>query len=279
MKPILGWCIRMKSGLALPLVGMSSVLCHAEPARQAPVTTISFSSAVNWEFTRLEKLDAWRNTAVVLRKSLAQWYPPDVSGSTVENVDREALRTFFTRLSNSEAGGWNIVYLASHQTRDGLWQFPHDREQSWPEILAGVHATPTIHRIVIVDACFAEAADGGILMRGTGAKGILFAALRSEAVHEINFRRRFPLDVARRFPAEARWLRDSLGADWDGRVSFFGLIWLQAFLTTAHAPRNVEDWNDFFHRCETLGREFRNGRGETLATTVRFVTYPPSAAP
>ena len=265
--------------LPLLLFGMSSALSHAEPAKQNHATTISFSSAVNWDFTRLEKLDAWRNTAVVLRKSLAQWYPTDTSGSAIENGDHAAFRAFFARLAKSEAGGWSIVYVASHQTRTGLWQFPFDREQSWPEILADAPGAPKTPRFVIVDACFAEVAGGDILMRGTGAKGVLFSALRSEIEHEINFRRRFPLDVARRFPAEAKWLRDSLGADWDGRVSFFGLIWLRAFLTSSHPPRNVEDWNEFFHRCETLAREFRQGRGAALATTVRFVTQPPSTAP
>jgi hypothetical protein len=246
----------------------------AVPPRHTSRITADCSAAVNWDFARLPKLDAWRNTSLVIRKTMAQWYPPGISGRTIENAGRESLRGFFSVLSKSEASDWSIVYLASHQSRGGQWQFSNDPSASWAEILGGIQCPPKGGRFVILDACFAEAADSDALISGTRAKGILFASARPEEAHEMDFERRFPIDAARRFPAESRWLRGVLGREWDGRISFLGFVWLRAFLATPGAPHSMEDWNAFFRLCENLAHEFRGGRGAALATTIHFVGSP-----
>jgi hypothetical protein len=236
--------------------------------------TVKFSAAVNWDFPRLEKLDAWKNTATVIQRSLGRWHAREVRGIRVENTDRQAFRAFFTQVEKSGAGDWNFLYLASHQGRDGTWRFPRDEPQSWPQILAGMRTPANSARFVILDACFAEAADRPTLLEGLGAAGILFASSETEEIHEVNFRQRFPMDFSRRYPAEEQWLRNELGAGWNGRVSFLGFVWLRAFLATPDAPENLEEWNRFFRRCETLAHDFREGRGAPLAATIRFHAPP-----
>jgi hypothetical protein len=200
----------------------------------------------------------------------------------VENLDRAGFRDFFTREAKALPAHWNFVYLASHQSAAGYWHFPHDTAQAWPEILAGAPLPGKPPQCLIVDACYAEAAASPELFQGTGSLGILYSASRTEVVHELNFHQRFPIDLTRRYAAEARWLDTTLGKAWNGRVSFLGFVWLRAFLATGHAPQSAGDWHAFFHRCEDLAAEFRHGRGEGLATSVHFVARsefaPPEAA-
>lgn len=264
--------------MAVSLAAIGREEATIDPRRTSGITA-GFSAAVNWDFNRLQKLDAWQNSALILRKTLAQWYPSRTDGLAVENGGRETLHGFFTRLAKTGPEDWSVVCLASHQSRDGLWQFPHDSPQSWAEIFSDTTTRPNPARFVVIDACYAEAADSTVVMRGTGASGVLYASNRTEEVHELNFDRRFPIDLARRYPAEAKWLHDSLGPAWNGRTSFLGFIWLRAFLATPRAPRNIEDWHQFFGLCERLARDFRGGRGSTLATTVRFVVPPGAGVP
>jgi len=268
---------RRTFGFIVSVAVLFEALGRAEPTvapRRTSGTTADFSAAVNWDFARLPKLDAWRNTAAVIRRTMAQWYPPEIPGHIIENASRESLRGFFGNPSKSPASDWSIVYLASHQSRHGRWQFLNEPAESWADILAGIQCPAKGGRFLVLDVCFAEAADRDALFHGTGASGILLGAAHSEEAHEINFQLRFPIDAARRFPAEARWLRDALGQKWDARISFLGFVWLRAFLATPEAPRSTEDWNGFFRLCENLAREFRGGRGAALATTVHFVGRP-----
>lgn len=271
------WAGRTKLVIVAWVAASLGTLGHAEPAvppRPASRGTVEFAAAVNADFRRLPKLDAWQNTATVVRKTLTEWYPPQVRGFDVENGDHDALRGFFTRLGNAASADWSIVYLGSHQNMDGLWFFPHDSPQSWPEMLAGTTARIKPPRFVVIDACYAEAADSMVVMRGTGAAGVLYAANRTEVVHELNFHQRFPIDLTRQYAAEAKWLRETLGPKWNGRISFLGFIWLRAHLTTRQAPENLGDWNAFFRLCENFAGEFRHGRGESLATTIHYVPRP-----
>ena len=271
---------RRRTALFLMAAALGA-LGRAEPAaplHETPGRTVDFSAAVNWDFTRLQKLDAWQNTALVIRRTLTEWYPPQAHGVALENSDPQALRTFFTRLTKTAPREWSVIYLASHQSPDGLWQFPHDPPQSWASILPETPPRREPPRFLVIDACYAEAADSAVLIQGTGASGVLYASTRTEAVHELNFHQRFPIDLTRRYAAEAKWLREVLGAPWNGRVSFLGFIWLRTFLATGQAPENAAEWNAFFHRCEQLAQAFRQGRGGDLATTIHFVS-PPAEAP
>jgi len=80
------------------------------------------------------------------------------------------------------------------------------------------------------------------------------------------------VDFAHRYPAVYAWLKDCLGREWDGKISFLGFVWVETFLTVKNPPADVDDWIAFMRKCETASRDFRKNVGTMSSSEITLVT-------
>ncbi len=231
---------------------------------------VSFDSIVNVGYTARRPLVGWAATAVVIEKTLARWYPRLKARPGSNDPSPRELTDALNALPAPQDADVSIVYLASSQTAAGEWEFTGKKSPvSWGGLLDSASIPAHPGRLVILDACHAAGVLRFDAWRNRLAPSSLLASSAGERTYELNFHRRLPLDLPRRFPQANDWLEANMPADWDGRVSFFGLIWLQAFLRTPRAPETRDDWLDFIRLCESESQDFRTRHSRRLASTVR----------
>ena len=85
----------------------------------------------------------------------------------------------------------------------------------------------------------------------------LFASTALEETPMVNFHTPQPVDFAHRYPAAFAWLKECLGKKWDGKISFFGFVWVETFLSVKDRPSEIRDWIDFLQNCQSTARQFR----------------------
>jgi len=96
----------------------------------------------------------------------------------------------------------------------------------------------------------------------------LMAGAADELTYDLDFYSRRPIDFEKRFPSAAAWLKANMPPAWDGKMSFLGFIWLQAYLRTERAPTTAADWAAFFRTCEEESRTFRTCHAAGISSTV-----------
>ena len=244
-----------------------------------PGPRVDFHAFVNWDFRHRKSLKGWRATSVAIQRSIEQWYPGRSPHTVVENGTAAELRNFLHTLPTGSDCNFSIVYLASHQSPAGEWDFVQNGLARLNEIVAGSHIPRHPARIVIVDACYAAAVQRDPIWEREWRSPSVFAALDSEEVLDLNFRNPQPLDLRRRYPAAIAWLNENLGRKWDGRLSFFGFVWVQTFVTSTAAPGDLKGWEEFLRRCEATAAEFRTNGDRRLASQVTFRPCATSPSP
>ena len=274
----------MKTPLLFLLAGLAlTLVCgtHAAdaPPRPSPQARADLHSFVNWDFHHRKSLRGWRATATAIQRTLAQWYPGRSPHTLVENGDPAALREFFHRLPASSDCDFSIVYLASHQSPAGEWDFVQRQMEPLSRLATASDIPGHRARIVIVDACFAAAVQREPAWQRAWRSASLFAASDAEETQELNFRSPQPIDLRRRYPAAAVWLRENMGRDWDGRLSFLGFVWVQTFVTSTSAPADQKGWSEFLRRCEETAAEFLRTGDKKLASQVTFSPAAGSSPP
>lgn len=242
----------------------------SENRPQAPGTPskADFAGFVNWDFTQRKKLAGWKNTARVIERTIQTWYPSTRIHTLAENGTRQDLEKFLGSLPSKKQCDLSIVYLASHQSPAAEWSFPKDRVCLLGEIIAASQIPPHPRRIVILDACFASAAGDDPGWNRIWKSQTLFAASPSEETMELDFRSPQPVDMRRRYPAVTAWLNHSLGKEWNGKLSFLGFVWVQAFLENKGAPSDKKDWNDFMRKCQKFADDFKKHTDRKLASQI-----------
>jgi hypothetical protein len=218
---------------------------------------VYFDGFVNWKFHHRQKLKSWKTTALVIEQTLKFWYPQSTSCLLVENGSPGIFRRFLHFLPREQSCDVSIVYLASHQSSAGEWDFTQKEVILLNSIIGETKIPTHSRRIVILDACFAAAVLRQAPWRQKLALISLLASSASEETPEVNFHSPQPVDFASRYPVAFAWLRDCLGKEWDGKISFLGFIWVQSFLMVKDCPANMRDWIDFLHRCELSAKDFR----------------------
>ena len=222
------------------------------------------------------KLKGWRATAIAIQKMLGEWYPERSTHTLVENGTGGTLREFLQSLPTRADCELSVVYLASHQSPNGEWDFVQKKLESLNTIIGEANAPGHPARIVIVDACFAAALQREPVWDRALESLTLFASLANEVTQELDFRSPQPIDLRRRYPVTAAWLDEHMGKSWDGRLSFLGFVWVQTFVTTKTAPVDLKGWSGFLRRCEETADEFRRNGDKRLASRV---TFSPIGAP
>ena len=215
---------------------------------------------VVWDYAGRPRLEAWRNTARVIEATAGsqrkQW---------MENGTPRDLAAFLGKLSGERGNAVSLVYLAAHQSSAAEWDFRSGPLAAWKEIRT--EAPPNRRRLVIWDACYAEGAGTLPTVRRL-APLFLFSCRAEEEAGEITFARRRPVDFARRFPEEQAWLKTHLSEDWDGSLSFFGLIWLHTWMTAEKKPETWDEWREFSRRCAAASLQFQREVSRKTASTV-----------
>lgn len=250
----------------------TSALVPPEPFR--------LDAFVNWDYRHRQKLKGWRNTSILIRKTLAEWGRGPEAGDTVENGDPMELRGFLSQLdSHGAEGSAHVVYLSSHQSPAGEWEFPDRQKIAWEQLLAGVGLDPDPLRIIILDTCYAEAVPEEWRSQLVSRGFCLFASSPRELTFELMVNRRQPVWFDKRYPQELAWLESRFGKKWlrnDSRLSFLGFIWLRAYLKTKKPPKTTKEWSLFLRACEAEAEAFRRESSRRLSSTIRMRPPPDS---
>ncbi len=251
----------------------------SENASRGVTAGYIFTTAVSSDYGWRKYLRGWEATSLAVQATLAEWQksPEMKPALTVSNPSPVGLRQFLERMPGADASKIHVIYLAAKHTRDGDWQFTGRGAGAvaWSELLQNA---PPSHpcRVVILDVCHAAAVvTQPAWTNKMGAAVTLLASGKDELTWELDFSNRQPVDLTARFPAAAAWLKHHLPVTWDGRLSYLGLIWVQAFLQTPQPPQTVREWQTFFGRCEAESRKFREEVCRQRASTInQFPTTP-----
>jgi len=265
--------------LSLIAVTGGSAASEVRPRSAGFRPAVALHGFVNWDFWHRRKLKGWRGTETAIRKTLEQWYPGSAAHTLTENGTPDALRGFLHSLPARAECDLSVVYLASHQSPEGKWDFVQRKLEPLNTIVgeSGIPRHPA--RIVIVDACYAAALRQAPAWDREWRSLVLFAASADEETQELDFHSPQPVDLTRRYPAAAAWLNEHMGKAWDGRLSFLGFVWVQTFVTSKNAPVHQSGWSDFLRRCEQTADEFRRNTDKRLASRVAFSPLPAAGAP
>lgn len=261
------------AGRAVPATATGT----GSPASPGPTTTaatavaapagVAFDAFVLWDYRRRDNLSAWRTTAHALANAVAAAAADPKPGSPViENGGPAELRKFCA--GAGRRAPISVVYLAAHQAVNGAWEFLDGSKERVGAVVGAMPPHPA--RFVIVDACHAAALVPDLLARPAAVAGVLAASRRGEEAHELSYRRPWPIDLRQRYPRLGDWLGQTLGPQWDGRLSFLGFVWLECWRARAAPPGSVAEWRAFMADCERFAAEFARGRGRRLATELRY---------
>jgi hypothetical protein len=230
--------------------------------------TVEFRTMVSWDYPTRDSLQAWRNTSIMIQRTLQLWDGEEVKTQSISNPDATAFLDFWKQ----PAATARIFYIAAHQAENGSIYLINGETLSASTWTVGT--SPMEKRgLVIWDTCHARAAQDSPLFKELGLP-VLWAAAADEKTWELNFHRRQPVDLSARFPSEARWLKEHMPPDWNGTLSYFGLAWLGARLQTPHAPVSIQDWQAFGESMAVQRPEFLPLRERSLASRLEFTPAP-----
>jgi hypothetical protein len=84
----------------------------------------------------------------------------------------------------------------------------------------------------------------------------LFTSKPDQLTYQLTLASPQPVDLEERYPNSYAWLMNHMPEEWNERISFFGLMWLEAWLETTSAPESKQDWKVFFKKIEKWARKF-----------------------
>src|ERR1043166_7968336 len=114
-------------------------------SREKPtgVVTARLDGFVNWDFRHRKQLKGWRTTALVIERTLSEWYPRSSAFLLRENQPPDELRKFLATLPTRRDCALSLVYLASHQSPAGEWDFTQRHIELLSDLVA--QAKPAEH--------------------------------------------------------------------------------------------------------------------------------------
>jgi hypothetical protein len=232
----------------LPVLVALTRAAAASPLPLAP----NYGSFVCWDYAQLPPLRAWKETETIIAATLAESYPALRQLPRRENGSPAQLTDFLRRLPD-DPDQLTLVYLAVHQSPGGQWHFPDRSVAGWESLLSDLPRLKNARRIVLLDCCYAQAA---ALWPGWSQKiapACIYASPPDRPTPDLFVFRRRPVDCEVVFPRAFQWLKQRR-LPGDERVSFFGLVWLEAWLSQPQPPQSLADWNQFGQVMALLAR-------------------------
>lgn len=229
--------------------------------------TADYFSYVNWDYKHRNQLKGWSNTAKAIQASLEQW-GYSVQHHHQENTDLATLERFRETIIGQKTNGLKLIYVASHQSPSGRFDFPNEDKEFWSvgfDQHTKVSGSPSI---LILDTCHADVIPTVRLKGNLPFHFLLSAAAASEETYELRMFARRPVDFRRRYKAEVHWMRQQLGKEWEGQISFTGFIWVRQFLKTPTRPSSHEQWRTFLSGMTDEAQRFARERSRDLSSTI-----------
>jgi len=241
----------------------------AEPAAPAP----GYASFVCWDYSQLPQLRAWKESEKIIAATLTEAYPALQKLPRIENGTPEQLNDFFRKLPDAH-DRLTIVYLAAHQSPGGQWVFPDRRVADWGSLMENLPTPKNPQRLVLLDCCYATSASRWPGWSQKIAPACLFASPGTHITPDLFIYWRRPVDWAELFPGASRWLRQHHFDDSDERISYFGLVWLEAWTRNTAPPQSLADWN---HLAQTMTQITQYASTEISADNISSITsiFPP----
>jgi hypothetical protein len=237
--------------IAVCLVFPAPRAAAGEPASAQP--SVSYASFVCWNYPQLPQLRAWKETERIVAATLTEGYPALRNLPRQENGSPDQLKDFLRALPDAP-DQITLVYLAAHQSPGGQWYFPDRRVVDWGSLMGGLPTLKNPQRIVLLDCCYAASASRWPGWSEKMAPACLFASPGNRPTPDLFVFWRRPVDWAVLFPGASRWLRQHHFNDSDERISFFGLVWLEAWVREASPPRKMGEWNDLAQTMTQIAR-------------------------
>lgn len=262
--------------LAQFLLGAYLILTSARGIAEqtnAPTPAPGYASFVCWKYAKLPQLKAWKETERIIALTLTEAYPALRKLPREENGSPEQLKDFLRQLPDAP-GQFHIVYLAAHQSPAGQWVFPDGRAVAWDSLMEGLPKLKSPQRLVLLDSCYAASVNRWPDWSRKIAPACIFAAPENSLTPDLFVFWRRPVDWAVLFPGASRWLRQHQVTASDERISYLGLIWLEAWTKTGAPPQTMRDWRSF---AETMTEISRHASTQINAEDVSAISsvFPP----
>ena len=268
---------RMITGLGAALVMLAGCASRdfaaANKAASAvvlsrPEIRVAFDSFVNVHYGKTRSLHGWKTTQTAIETTLMQWYPNLEVRQTLIDGTPEQLGEFLRRLPGPEDCDISIVYLGSIQSPQAEWEFVDGRREQWRTRLAA-SPPPTHHcRIVILDACHAAAVQHIPAWAEQFGTITLLASARDELTYDFAPSAMTPIDLRKHLPAVESWAQTHLPPEWNRRISYLGLIWIQTAAQTEYPPADVAGWWQWAAACRENAAAFRQTISRRWGATV-----------
>jgi hypothetical protein len=228
-----------------------------------------FHSLVISQYEQRDDLAGWENTRRVIAATLGAAGRPDENPPA--RVRPEDAGRFFAGLP---ASGPLVLYLAAHQNPQGLWEFSKGEQLA---LTALIDKPPSRkgkgESIVLLDVCHAGAVARDPAWKRWGPGALVTASDAAEKTWELRLFNRRPMDFEARFPREMAWLRRELGPRWDGRLSYFGFVWLRVYLDSAALPDSLAGWEDWVRRMQQQGRVLEPRRAPDFRSVLTWNAF------
>ncbi len=210
-----------------------------------------YASVVEWNYPQLPKLIGWRESDTLIATVLSENYRATrLSGECNAAGFSGWLESIHAAQSTHPT--FTLIYLAAHQSPSGQWVFTDGTFLDWDQLLPSPQHLqhPTI---VMLDCCYACSADLHPNFRSNLAPDlVIYASTATEVTPDLYVYHRTPVDWTRRCPLALAWLHQHHFGGSDERLSYLGLLWLEAFLRQPHPPQNLADWQVLASTLTTL---------------------------
>ena len=223
---------------------LALVTAFAVTPNEAEEPGIGYASFVCWDYAQLPQLLAWKESSRLIGMTLAEAYPGLRPLAHEENGSPAQLTGFLRQLPDAP-DRIDLVYLAAHQSSAGQWVFPDRSVADWGTLTSDLPRLKKPHRIVLLDCCYATAASRYADWTQKVAPACVYASPADQLTPDLFVFWRRPVDWAVLFPGATLWLHRHHVTDSDERISFLGLVWLEAWAKETSPPRTMADWRDF----------------------------------
>ena len=241
-------------------------LIEVQPSSDVRVV---FDSFINVHYGRNRSLPGWKTTQAAIETTLKLWYDQVQVRQTVVDGTAADLEYFLRNLPGPEECDISVVYLGSMQSAGGSWEFANGNFANWRVLLAAAPPSKHPRRIVILDACHAEAVCHIPAWSERLGTITLLASGETELTYQFSPSALAPIDLQKHCPLAWTWAQAHLPPKWNKHISFLGVMWAETTAKTAFPPTNTLGWEKFLDACCQNAANFRQSISYRWSSTMR----------